>query len=168
MNISWLLPLSAALLAIHPAYSSTDGHTRGVCVFSPAQCSSVIRLVRAHPGWRLASTGDNTDSTTVHELRDSAADYDPYYTTVRVGKRRTHFAVALTNGQGFSVYYFRWRGTRYGNPTKVVSADWLAEGDIRLLGDTLRIAPYHSDEIFLFVWMPTTRTMKLVPKASDN
>jgi hypothetical protein len=133
------------------------------------QAISVDSLVAQHPGWRLATAEDHTGNPQeLQTMRDSVPGYNPYFSTTAARRSEGPFAVALVSDTTFLVFYFPLRERHYGAPVEVRKAGWLREAYLRLLGDTLRIAPFRSDVIFNFVWDDSSRSFRFVEDSASG
>jgi len=100
-------------------------------------------------------------------LRDSIPSLEPYFAVGAAHPENSDFAVVLLKDGQFKVFYFRSIGSAYQAPQEVATLDCLNDGLVRLAGDTLRVAPFESDEIFRFVWDTTKKQLELVPDSAQ-
>ena len=135
---------------------------------TPRQRALVQELVKRNKGWRVATDSDNADQQNVAALRKTDPLFQPFFATRRKGEPADgDFAITLMRDSIFTVYYFRWNTKEYLPAQEVTSADWLRGGRIKLRNDTLDVAPFRSDEIFVFVWRPKLKSLEFVSQPGD-
>lgn len=133
--------------------------------FTTAQRRAVEHLLAARPGWRLATLADNRADDLAEQLREHPG-YEPYFVQWPGGDR-PDFAIVLMRGDECTVYWFRAEVGRY-RPVEVTRAAWLRTAGLFLQGDTLEVAPFHSDEIFAFAWDSAANRPVLLPADSGE
>ncbi len=129
------------------------------------QRRAVDRLLATQPGWRVATRSDNRAPDLAAQLREQPG-YEPYIVRWPRGDA-PDFAIVLVRGDQYAVYWFRGKAGMY-RPVQVTSADWLDTGGLFLQGDTLEVAPFHSDEIFAFTWDAAASGPAMVPADSGD
>lgn len=141
-----------------PPYRMTDN-----------QWTAVRSLLHSQLGWRLAVESDNKSTAAIKQLREGNPAFEPYFAETSGRMKNADFAIALRNGKQFKVFYFRATHTppTYEPPHEVTTVDWLDDGRIRLVGDTLDVAPFQSDEIFRFIWSRRTNQMELAADSTE-
>jgi hypothetical protein len=161
MSLKQLLVGLAATLAVSCARPTP---TRKVYPFTEAERQAVEDLLKEQPGWRVAISADNAAPDLAAQRREQPG-YEPYFVRFPRGSH-PDFAVVLVRSAQYSVYWFRADSGRYC-PFEVTSADWLRTAGLHLRGDTLEVAPFHSDEIFAFAWDSAAHQPVLLEPSAD-
>lgn len=137
--------------------------------FRPAETAAVRVLLAGRPGWRLATRSDNADPQ-LDSLRRREPGYEPY---LRRGDwdrdGREDFAVVLRRDTAFVVYWFRAKAEGgYQPAAEVAAAAWLREGGLFSREGALVLAPFASDELWIFRWDAARSELRLVDSDSGG
>jgi hypothetical protein len=111
--------------------------------------------------WRLAVESDVSDHRALKQMRESNPTFQPYFARTTSADGQAAFAFVVRAGGKFKIFYARMGGKVEFPTQDVATLDWLADGRISLRQDTLDVAPFNSDEIFVFGWNATTGRLEL-------
>ncbi len=132
--------------------------------FPEGQARAVRRLLgQGGEEWRLAVPDDNTSPLLIRMRRDQPG-YEPYYLRADLtGNGEEDFAVALTDGSHFRVFWSRHAGgDSYAPAQPVVTLDWLDEGGLFHLDGDLVVGAFYSDRLSRYRWDPESRRLERV------
>ena len=155
-----VLPLSVACRTVSESPSAYR--------LTRSQESALRTVLSQHSTWRLALGRDNSDSAGMEDRRRTDPGFEPYFTSRTARGTEGDFAVVARTPGGWAVLYFRASESGAYGAEIAMEADWLGEAFIALSGDTLRVAPFRSDEIFTFTWDSLSQKLRLEPPRTDS
>jgi hypothetical protein len=135
---------------------------------TPAERSALSGLLAARTGWRVAIAADSTDAGLV-DMRRAEPSYEPYFRRGDWnGDGRRDFAVVLARDTAMAAYWFRADGAGFAPAEELAVAGWLRTGGIFEREGALTLAPFASDELFIFRWDSSAHRLRLAPAAEDT
>lgn len=135
---------------------------------TPAERSALSGLLVTRAGWHVATTADNTDAG-LADMRRTEPGYEPYFRRGDWnGDGRRDFAVVLARDTAMVAYWFRADGAGFAPAEELAAAGWLRSGGIFERAGALTLAPFASDELFIFRWDSAQRHLRLEPVDSSS
>ena len=158
----------ACLLNLGAAACSANTGIQLPYDLSASETRIVREVLAKNPMWRIALSTDAKDRKAVQQLRETMPRFEPFFSRAAIGTRGSAFAFVLLNGTEFKVFYSRSEGSVSFPTQEVATVHWLNDGRVFLRQDTLDIAPFQSDEIFVFAWNPGRGRLELIPSRPDT